>query len=428
MKTPVKLFVVCALLVTGTALHAQEEFSISTQIRPRAEYRNGTLFPRDAGDGAVFFVNTRARLSMEYKRSDLIMKLSGQHVGVWGQDPQIEKEGRFMLNEAWLQLPFGNGFFVKAGRQQLSYDDDRILGTLDWNTSGRWHDALKVGYENKIRSAHLLLAYNQKIEPYAGMDYSYTDAQPYKTMQGLWYKEQIGKKFNISALFLNLGLVPGSASSSPVDVKYMQTMGTNLNFVTSDWNLYGTFYFQSGKNAQKQKVEAWMWALKADYKLNDTWKLTVGIDWLSGDNHPAEGTYKAFNPLYGTHHKFYGAMDYYYASGFLSGMAPGLWDNQLGVSFKASKDVVLQANYHLFSSTTDPKDRWLTSDLGKSLGSELDLTIDWQIRKDVKLSGGYSVYFGTATMEMYKGGSQDSWQDWGWVSLNVNPRVFISKW
>lgn len=45
MKTPVKLFVVCALLVTGTALHAQEEFSISTQIRPRAEYRNGTLFP-----------------------------------------------------------------------------------------------------------------------------------------------------------------------------------------------------------------------------------------------------------------------------------------------------------------------------------------------------------------------------------------------
>jgi hypothetical protein len=109
-------------------------------------------------------------------------------------------------------------------------------------------------------------------------------------------------------------------------------------------------------------------------------------------------------------------------------MAPGLWDNQLGVSFKASKDVVLQANYHLFSSTTDPKDRWLTSDLGKSLGSELDLTIDWQIRKDVKLSGGYSVYFGTATMEMYKGGSQDSWQDWGWVSLNVNPRVFISKW
>jgi len=29
---------------------------------------------------------------------------------------------------------------------------------------------------------------------------------------------------------------------------------------------------------------------------------------------------------------------------------------------------------------------------------------------------------------MYKGGSQDSWQDWGWVSLNVNPRVFISKW
>ena len=105
----------------------ENEFSMSMQIRPRAEYRNGALFPRLEGQEAASFINNRARLSMDYKRSDLEIKMSAQHVGVWGQDPQIDKNGRFILNEAWAKLDFGKGFFAQLGRQTLSYDDERIL-------------------------------------------------------------------------------------------------------------------------------------------------------------------------------------------------------------------------------------------------------------------------------------------------------------
>ncbi len=76
----------------------------------------------------------------------LSMKISAQHVGVWGQDPQIDTNGRFIMNEAWAKLDFGAGFFAQLGRQTLSYDDERILGGLDWNVAGRYHDALKLGY------------------------------------------------------------------------------------------------------------------------------------------------------------------------------------------------------------------------------------------------------------------------------------------
>lgn len=124
----------------------ENEFTMSMQIRPRAEYRNGAQFPRFEGDKAAAFINNRARLSMEYKRSDLSMKISAQHVGVWGQDPQIDTNGRFIMNEAWAKLDFGAGFFAQLGRQTLSYDDERILGGLDWNVAGRYHDALKLGY------------------------------------------------------------------------------------------------------------------------------------------------------------------------------------------------------------------------------------------------------------------------------------------
>lgn len=59
----------------------ENEFTMSIQIRPRAEYRNGALMPRNEGEEPAGFINNRARLSMEYKRSDLQMKISAQHVG-----------------------------------------------------------------------------------------------------------------------------------------------------------------------------------------------------------------------------------------------------------------------------------------------------------------------------------------------------------
>lgn len=135
MKT---VYLALGLLLLPGMLWAQgskkeNEFTMSMQIRPRAEYRNGAQLPRFEGDKAASFINNRARLSMEYKRSDLSMKISAQHVGVWGQDPQIDTNGRFIMNEAWAKLNFGAGFFAQLGRQTLSYDDERILGGLDWN-------------------------------------------------------------------------------------------------------------------------------------------------------------------------------------------------------------------------------------------------------------------------------------------------------
>ena len=50
----------------------ENEFTMSIQIRPRAEYRNGALMPRNEGEEPAGFINNRARLSMEYKRSDLL--------------------------------------------------------------------------------------------------------------------------------------------------------------------------------------------------------------------------------------------------------------------------------------------------------------------------------------------------------------------
>ena len=400
----------------------ENEFTMSIQIRPRAEYRNGALFPREEGDKAAAFINNRARLSMEYKRTNLSMKISAQHVGVWGQDAQIDKNGRFIMNEAWAKLGFGAGFFAQLGRQTLSYDDERILGGLDWNVAGRYHDALKLGYENRAHKLHFILAFNQNDEKTIGGTYYNNGGQPYKNMQTLWYHYTAeGLPLDASFLFMNLGWETGDPETQIADTRYMQTVGTYITYKPQSWNMQAAFYYQTGKNKVSASVSAYMASVKAAYAIDKQWSVNLGYDYLSGDKDKGS-KFKAFDPLYGTHHKFYGAMDYFYASLFVNGLAPGLQDAQLGVNYKASSKVGMQLNYHYFATAAK------LQEVKKGLGSELDYQIDWNVMKDVKLSAGYSVMLGTKSMDIVKGGNHKRWQDWGWLSLNINPKIFFAKW
>ncbi|MDO4163081.1 MAG: alginate export family protein [Bacteroides sp.] len=419
------------LLLLPGLIGAQEavkenEFTLSMQLRPRAEYRNGALTPRSEGDEAASFINNRARLSMEYKRSDLSMKVSAQHVGVWGQDPQIDSNGRFIMNEAWAKLNFGTGFFAQLGRQTLSYDDDRILGSLDWNVAGRYHDALKLGYADKAHQLHLILAFNQNKEKTQGGTYYYDGAQPYKNMQTLWYHYTASSsRFNLSLLLMNLGLETGDATTETSHTRYLQTLGTYMVYKPESWqgqSVQATFYYQTGKNKSASSVSAFMASVKASCPLaaDNRWVVSLGYDYLSGDD-GKDSKVNAFDPLYGTHHKFYGSMDYFYASSWKTG-APGLQDVQLGISFKASPKVSMQLNYHYFATAAK------IEGVKKGLGSEIDYQLDWNVMKDVKLSAGYSFMRGTGAMDVLKGGDHSRWQDWGWLSLNINPRILFVKW
>ena len=74
-----------SLFVGGMmAQPGDNQTTVDVQLRPRAEYRNGSLFPRDQGDLPARFITNRARLSLGYERSQLEMRLSAQHVGGLG--------------------------------------------------------------------------------------------------------------------------------------------------------------------------------------------------------------------------------------------------------------------------------------------------------------------------------------------------------
>ena len=81
------------LAALPSVVQAQEEentpensFTLSAQLRPRFEYRNGAYIPLQEGEKPAILVNNRTRLNFDYHHGDqLQLFLSFQNVNIWGQ-------------------------------------------------------------------------------------------------------------------------------------------------------------------------------------------------------------------------------------------------------------------------------------------------------------------------------------------------------
>ncbi|HSV09440.1 MAG TPA: alginate export family protein, partial [Hanamia sp.] len=152
------------------AQNENEELRINIQLRPRAEMRNGLFTPILEGQKPATFVAQRSRIKLIYsKNNKLKLGFSTQVVNVWGNDAQVQTTANdISLYEAWAQVYFNPEWSIKVGRQVLSYDDERILGPLDWNNAGRKHDAALLAFEKNKFTANLAAAYNQNTEKVTG--------------------------------------------------------------------------------------------------------------------------------------------------------------------------------------------------------------------------------------------------------------------
>ncbi len=437
MKTSSFLSIIFCLFTAFSSSHAfaqdepREELKINLQFRPRAEFRNGLFTPILEGQKPASFIAQRTRIGFTYsKNQKLKMGISTQVVNTWGNDPQVQlTANNVSLYEAWAQLYFSPEWNIKLGRQVLSYDDERILGALDWNNAGRKHDAALLSFEkNKFRS-DVGFAFNQNAEKVTGDFFNSLFSQPYKSMQFLWMKYKFTDALAVSALTMNLDF------QNPLDssLSHLQTLGGNLFYKKGRWNAMATYYYQTGNNPQKStpaiKTNAWMASAKVDYGFSNKISLGIGSDFLSGrDMNSTSPTISYFNPLYGTHHKFYGFMDYFYVSSSHNNV--GLWDSYLNFNYKASADLGLQLALHHFNAGAKVMD-YTGAKTSPSLGNEADLTFTWKIMKEASLLGGYSQMFTNNSMKYVKNiaatQTMKPVQNWIWLSLNITPEILISK-
>ncbi|NJB36509.1 alginate export family protein [Croceivirga sp. JEA036] len=406
----------------------QAQFTLDGQFRPRTEYRNGfgSIIPDAADPG--FAISTRARLNAGLKTENFNVFLSIQDVLVWGENRQIlpdDQNDSFAVFEAWAELNLGSGWSTKLGRQVLSYDDQRILGGLDWAQQGRNHDAAMIKYGKDKFKMDFAFAFNQDFDNPTGFQsvgtaYNTTGFFSYKTMQML-HLSQKWDSFSGSALLMNNGFQNFDDEGAADGLNNLFTAGVHLKYNKGSFGAAANAYFQSGERQGGLEVKgASLLGLDVSYKASSKVGLGAGVEFISGNDGETAGETGAFFPLYGTNHKFNGLMDYFYVGNHANSV--GLTDVHLSANFKLGEKGGLMAKVLNFSGAEElPSGE-------KSLGTELDLVYS-QGFKGFALKVGYSHLFPSDGMYELKGVAEAdaaSSQNWAWAMLIIKPKFFTT--
>nr|WP_311459127.1 alginate export family protein [uncultured Capnocytophaga sp.] len=435
------------LATLPSVVQAQEEentpensFTLSAQLRPRFEYRNGAYIPLQEGEKPAILINNRTRLNLDYHHGDqLQLFVSLQNVNIWGQAPQVQvkdRTGGLSVFEAYAALPIYKDINAKIGRQMIVLDEDRIFGSLDWHPAGRAHDAININWKNDKLTLRSFFAFNQNYfdgnassvngnvnNPKGQYFYIAPGTQPYQHLEAVHAHYDFAPTQGLSVLVANLG----QRNSSNNDIDYnMQTIGLHYRG-KSDALRYGAeAYLQTGKSATGQDKEAFLLAALVGYQFTPAFSATLGLDYLSGNdtNDPTATKDKAFNPFSGTNHKFYGFMDHFYVS---YSPSVGLLNPYLNLTLKTSDKGNLSATGHYFRSAgkiVGDKDNKT-----RHLGVEGDLVYTHKIQQYVSLQAGYSLFITSGSYKKLRNLNLEvrKQQDWLWCSLNINPKLFSAK-
>ncbi len=437
---PIAMLICCAACFRSDA-----QLSLSAQFRTRTELRDGQGAPLPKGANPAFFTSQRTRLNFGYTAYRLKFGVALQDVRVWGQDVStinrttIADNNGIMLHEAWAEVQLtdtslkNKALSLKIGRQELVYDDQRLIGNLDWLQQGRRHDAAVLKYETKAWMIHLAAAFNQNKESASGTVYNSTPPGNYtsSTNGGTMYK-------SMQFLYAGRKLKSGSASflffADQFSKYKMDTVNSNAvkTFEQGSWGRATTgffatnqfhkttatasAYYQFGKTAANQNLSALLLSASAQYAFNKKFSAAAGIDHTSGGSNGT--TSNTFDPLYGTPHKFWGSMDYFYASSqFGKG---GLTDYYIKAKYKASDKFLLSTDFHQFNSSTNIG----TGENRRNLGQELDVVASYSLIKQVVIEGGYAHYFSTplltsSTVKNVPDAKSNA--NWAYVMINIRP-------
>ena len=395
------------LLLVFVFHNANSQFTISGEYRPKVMLMDGYKQLRDSSKFPYGMVIQRSRLNFDYTKENLTFAFSVQDVRVWGQDSLSANNNSIGIFEAYIKYGFCKQLAIKFGRQQLKYDDERIMSVNNWRDQGATHDIaiLQFNKEEKSLKADIGLAMNNP-SSYQNYLTEYT-VSSYKYMAYLWLnKKFLNKKLETSFTWIS------DVNQTPSTINNYRTrftFGPYINYKNDNLSLTTSLYFQTGKIANGKDVDALFYSVKTSYKLHKMLELGAGYDHYSGtdfsDTTKAKTKSTTFDKLYGSGHTFLGFMDYFNGNASDVTKGAGINDFYVKANFILNEKHNIEAIYHLFSLD---KQYFLVSKKAsikydKALGSEIDLIYNYKQSKALNFSLGYSVFLPTETMEKLHG-------------------------
>jgi alginate export protein len=343
------------------------------------------------------FVLQRIRLDARMRLNENVTGLIQlQDSRFWGQEGSTaSNDANLDLHQGYLQVAkfLGPHATLRAGRQELSYGDQRLVGAFGWDNIGRSFDAGKLIFSGPKWSADL----------FAGRAVDRRNSS-----RGDGSQDLIGLYGRVGAPNAKVGVEPyllylrdgqeiageiagaKRASTRILTLGFRQFGAVGSAFA---WDLENAFQVgQRGPDTQRAAALA----AQARYRFGGNLKPEFGFeyDYATGDGKSTDGKANEFNNLFPTNHPLYGYADYL---GWRN-----MQDLKPYVSLQVHSNVRAELSYHRFS-LVEKTGAWKNAGgtvlgidpsgkLGTDLGHEIDLTVTFPLYEHLRMLPGYSLF------------------------------------
>lgn len=436
---------------------------VTGQERLRLEYReNNVTFNNKLDKDTDLWLLQRSRFGLGVKPCDWVRvygelqdarEIDSQRFPAPPLNDANLEEDTIDWRQGWVEIANYKEFPVgfKIGRQELSYGDERLIGSFDWNNAGRVFDAVKFRWQGS----------NFWVEVFAGdvvlnnvasgnRDNSFDDRSYWQDDFYGVYAQTTALSFQVTEGYVLLRDKDDNSFDGPA--REIWTIGARVKSKAKfmPWDYYAEIAGQVGEvdgpgqgpaqnvarrfgdNSLKSGIDHTALAAVVGGGFTFTnccIKPRIGLEYnyASGDGNPNDRESHTFDNLYPTNHKFFGYMDLF------------AWKNihnpRATLNLTPHKNVGVQLDYHLFW-LADSEDFWYranqapvgvparrdaTGNSGDFVGSEIDLTVNWNVCKYAKVQGGYSHFFhGDFVTETEAGNNGNNDADFVYVQTTLS--------
>ena len=308
---------------------------------------------------------------------------------------------------------------LKVGRQELSYADERFIGSFIWNNIGRVFDAAKLRWQNAWFAADLFTS-----RPVVPVDNSFNKSNDYETFSGIYATSPLVPHHSLDVFLLSRNVTPDStaAFSHPEvplpSARDIYSIGARLKSKPGDlgaWDYFvdavgqfGNFRdIRAGAPSYRLDHQAMAFIANVGYTFPDcpaTPRLALEYAYGSGDSDPRDGSHGTFDNLYPTNHKFYGYADF--------ASLQNLHDIRPILTLKPTARLSVALEGHLFwladssdsfynvagvprggVNPTSGNGYGINPSYDTDLGTEIDLIAGYALTRYAQVEAGYCHFF-----------------------------------
>jgi hypothetical protein len=408
-------------------------WDLGGQFRARLEFKEYMAAPGQVGsidfrkngrEPDNTYLLLRQKVHLGYNSDWFGVFLEGQESSSTSdrRNPNLESD-LFDLHQGFATLGNPEKFplTAKVGRQEMTYGDDRLIGTFDWNNIGRMFDAVKLRYAGTdwwvdAFASHIVIPRDNHFDVSDNYDYfsgiyaSSTGLVPWQESQLYFLSRNTGKDA--------VNFEPGALVTlpSPRDIYTVGTRFKSLPGKLRGWDYTLEADYQFGRygsavgaaptavTGSSKDQQAYAGHLDGGY----TWEKAFGtpragleFNYASGGNGAQHHT---FDTLFPTTHMFAGIMDFY--------CWQNVMDARINLSIKPLPKFTVAASYRgvWLANTSDsfylanfgPRTGGtvgghngyaVNPTYGSFVGTELDLVMTYNPTKYAQIQGGFGHFF-----------------------------------